>query len=97
MNVILPEGYYQVRLNGSLVFDELGWWHYQSDLRKFGGIESEEDRIIAFAVSVLLRARHDAFWESRASDSIRNEANRLRHSRSGGGGCAAISRSGGGD
>ena len=45
MNVILPEEYYQVPVNGSLVFDELGWWHYQRDLQKFDGIESEADRI----------------------------------------------------
>jgi len=45
MNVILPKEYYQVQLNGSLVFDELGWWHYQRDLEKFEGIESEADRI----------------------------------------------------
>jgi len=46
MNVIMPVEYYQVRKNGGMVFDELGWWHYQSDLQKFGGIEGEEDRII---------------------------------------------------
>jgi len=45
MSVILPEEYYQVRVNGNLVFDELGWWHYQRDLQKFDGIESEADRI----------------------------------------------------
>jgi hypothetical protein len=45
MNVIMPVEYYQVPKNDGMVFDELGWWHYQSDLQKFGGTEGEEDRI----------------------------------------------------
>jgi hypothetical protein len=45
MNVILPKEYYQVQRNGSLDFDELGWWHYQRDLERFDGIESEADRV----------------------------------------------------
>jgi hypothetical protein len=45
MNVVMPVEYYQIRRNGELVFDELGWWHYQTDLQRFDGIESEEDRM----------------------------------------------------
>jgi hypothetical protein len=44
-SVIIPTEYYQVRENGELVFDELGWRHYQADLQRFEGIESVEDRI----------------------------------------------------
>jgi hypothetical protein len=46
MNAIMPIEYYQVPKNGGMVFDDLGWWHYQSDLQKFGGIQGEEDRIM---------------------------------------------------
>lgn len=45
MNVILPKEYYQVRCGDGLIFDEVGWWHYQADLQRFDGIESEQDRI----------------------------------------------------
>ena len=45
MNVIMPIEYYQIRRNGELVFDELGWWHYQRDLQRLDGIESEQERI----------------------------------------------------
>jgi hypothetical protein len=45
MNVILPKEYYQVRCGEELIFDEIGWWHYQTDLQKFSEIDSIEDRI----------------------------------------------------
>jgi hypothetical protein len=45
MNVIMPVEYYQIRRNGELVFDEVGSWHYQSDLQRLAGIESEQERI----------------------------------------------------
>jgi hypothetical protein len=45
LSVIMPIEYYQIRVNGELVFDELGWWHYQSDLQRFDGIENEQDRM----------------------------------------------------
>src|SRR5204863_530750 len=45
LNVIMPTEYYQIRRNGELVFDELGWWHHQSDLQRLDGIENEQDRI----------------------------------------------------
>ncbi len=45
MNVIMPEEYYQVRCGEGLMFDELGWWHYQTDLQRFSEIEPVEDRI----------------------------------------------------
>jgi hypothetical protein len=45
MNVIMPKKYYQVRCGDGLVFDELGWWHYQTDLQRFAEIESVEDRV----------------------------------------------------
>jgi hypothetical protein len=41
----MPEEYYQVQCGDRLGFDELGWWHYQTDLQKFGEINSIEDRI----------------------------------------------------
>jgi len=46
MNVIMPVEYYQVHQNGGMVFDQLGWWQYQSDLQKFSGIERQEERIL---------------------------------------------------
>jgi hypothetical protein len=46
MNVIMPEEYYQVRCGDGLVFDEIGWWHYQTDLQRFAKIEPVEDRTI---------------------------------------------------
>jgi hypothetical protein len=27
------------------IFGQLGWWHYQTDLKRWGGIGSEQDRI----------------------------------------------------
>jgi hypothetical protein len=45
MNVIMPKEYYQVRCGDRLIFDEVGWWHYQRDLQRFDGIESEQDRV----------------------------------------------------
>src|SRR5439155_1918493 len=45
LNVIRPVEYYQVQQDGRLVFDELGWWHYQSDLRKYAEIGDDEHAI----------------------------------------------------
>jgi hypothetical protein len=45
LNVIKPVEYYQVQQDGRLVFDELGWWHYQSDLRKYAEIGDDEHAI----------------------------------------------------
>jgi hypothetical protein len=46
MNVIMPKEYYQVRCGDRLFFDELGWWHYQTDLQRFSELESVDDRIV---------------------------------------------------
>ncbi len=46
MNVILPKEHYQVRCGEELIFDEVGWWHYQTDLQRFSELEAVEDRII---------------------------------------------------
>jgi hypothetical protein len=45
LNVIMPVEYYQVQQDGRLVFDELGWWHYQSDRQKFAEIGDDEHAI----------------------------------------------------
>jgi hypothetical protein len=45
LNVIMPVEYYQVQQDGRLVFDELGWWHYQSDLQKYAEIGDDEHAI----------------------------------------------------
>jgi hypothetical protein len=44
MNVIMPEEYYQVRCGNGLAFDEVGLWHYQTDLQRFSEIEAVGDR-----------------------------------------------------
>ncbi len=41
----MPIEYYQVQQDGRLVFDELGWWHYQSDRQKFAEIGDDEHAI----------------------------------------------------
>jgi hypothetical protein len=55
MNVIMPKEYYQVRCGDELSFDELGWWHYQSDLQRFSELEAVEDRIATKFFEGLLR------------------------------------------
>ncbi len=45
MRVIMPEDYYKVKVGGELVFDELGLWEYESNLRRLEGISDVQERI----------------------------------------------------
>jgi hypothetical protein len=44
MRVILPEDWYQIRRNGGLEWDDLGWQAYQNDLERYSDLVSIESR-----------------------------------------------------
>ena len=62
--VILPEDDYKIRVNGELVWDDLGSWEYSQDILNFSG--SLEDKMmqsrfyVFLAVGKLLFGRHAA-------------------------------------
>ena len=44
-NVIMPVEYYQIRINGELVWDDLGRTAYEADLQEFADLSNDEDKV----------------------------------------------------
>ena len=45
LNIIMPVEYYQIRVNGELVWDDLGRTAYETDLAKYSDLPNDEDKV----------------------------------------------------